>query len=228
MRQFFHPLLRPISSRIYMKVAEQVRQDDRERRIANETKWAPDLSAKHIQNLQVMIDRETFLKMLPEQAVVAEIGVAEGDFSQKILSITNPKILHLIDSWAHDERYTNLRHQVEERFQEQIRSGRVFVHQGFSTNEMAKFSDDYFDWVYIDTGHDYEVTCKELEVCRKKVKENGIIAGHDYIIGQWDASIRYGVIEAVHEFCIKYGWEMIYLTHESHRHLSFALKPFEN
>jgi predicted SAM-dependent methyltransferase len=43
-------------------------------------------------------------------------------------------------------------------------------------------------------------------------------------VGNFKSGFPYGVIRAVHEFCAWYGWEMILLTHESHRHLSFALK----
>ena len=36
--------------------------------------------------------------------------------------------------------------------------------------------------------------------------------------------VRYGVVEAVNEFCVKRGWEFICLTCDSRRHLSFALR----
>ena len=59
------------------------------------------------------------------------------------------------------------------------------------------------------------------------MKKGGIIAGHDYIIGNWNDGHRYGVIEAVREFCLKYHWEMIYLTHELDDHPSFAIREME-
>jgi hypothetical protein len=31
------------------------------------------------------------------------------------------------------------------------------------------------------------------------------------------------VVEAVHEFCVKHDWELILLTHETDRFLSFAI-----
>ena len=107
----------------------------------------------------------------------------------------------------------------------QIQDGQVVIHQGLSTAELAKFPDMYFDWVYLDTSHDYESTRQELELCRAKVKANGSLTGHDYVTGYWVGHCRYGVIEAVHAFCIQYDWEMIYLTHETHRHLSFVIQP---
>ena len=54
-----------------------------------------ELENKNINNLKVVINRESLLEMMPKQSVVAEIGVEKGEFSQKILSITNPKKLHL-------------------------------------------------------------------------------------------------------------------------------------
>jgi len=59
---------------------------------------------------------------------------------------------------------------------------------------------------------------------RTKVKENGIIAGHDYIVGNWNGLIRYGVIEAVHEFCLKYDWEILFITAELSNNPSFAIR----
>ena len=181
------------------------------------------LEEKHMKNLKVLTDKATFLNVLPKGAIVAEVGVAQGNYSEKILSVTQPKELHLIDAWTQTQ-YEGLRESVENRFKSEIKGGRVFMHQGFSTNELEMFDDKYFDWVYIDTDHAYNTTAKELDLCRRKVKVGGIIAGHDYTVGAWIPKIRYGVIEAVNEFCHKFNWEMIYLTNEYHRALSFALK----
>ncbi len=48
-------------------------------------------------------DRHELIKYLPRNAVVAEIGVATGDFSERILTVCQPKELHLIDPWQHQE-----------------------------------------------------------------------------------------------------------------------------
>ncbi len=68
------------------------------------------------------------------------------------------------------------------------------------------------------------MTREELVKYAPKVKHNGIIAGHDYTMGNWDSLNKYGVIEAVHEFCVKYGWELVYLTVEPTENQSFAIK----
>lgn len=226
--RLYKVLPKSIRMNIYDAVADQVKQDEenRAKRIEDSLPHI-GLTAKHIQNLQVFIDRDTLLSSMPEKATVAEIGVARGDFSEKILAITEPLRLHLIDSWSQDARYLNLRGFIEDKFETEIRSGQVSVHQGVSTSVLAEFEREYFDWVYIDTCHDYETTRQELAICKDKMKLGGIIAGHDYVTGNWSARIRYGVIEAVHEFCVRYDWEMIYLTHESRRHLSYALRQIE-
>src|SRR5690242_21742886 len=105
---------------------------------------------------------------------------------------------------------------VENKFENEIRDKVVEINLGLSTDVGETFKDHYFDWVYIDTSHSYAVTKAELELYSKKVKlGNGIIAGHDFAIGNWVRGIRYGVIEAVYEFCVKNNWELIYLTMEN-------------
>jgi predicted O-methyltransferase YrrM len=104
----------------------------------------------------------------------------------------------------------------------------VHIDLGRSTDVLQRYPDGTFDWVYIDTDHGYSVTAEELELCRLKVKPGGIIAGHDYVTGNWDGGVRYGVVEAVHEFCVRYEWELILLTHETDRHLSFAIRAIRS
>ena len=214
-----------IRTKIYLTVLGQAKQDEARRAEEIEAMLPHiELGPEHIQNLCVLIDRDALLSVLPKHSVVAEIGVARGDFAERILSVSKPTELHLIDSWAHDEQYLDLREFVEKRFERELEIGRVHIHQGLSTIELKRFENGYFEWVYTDTSHDYDTTAEELEICRNKVKKGGIIAGHDYVTGAWLGQIRFGVIEAVHEFCVKYNWELIYLTHERHRHLSYALK----
>ncbi|MFL0682736.1 MAG: class I SAM-dependent methyltransferase [Algoriphagus aquaeductus] len=177
-----------------------------------------------IKNTKLLLNREKLLEHLPKKGIVAELGVDEGNFSEVILNKCQPEKLHLIDIWA-SEIYNNAKRKyVEERFDPEIRSGIVEINLGYSTEIGAKFKDNYFDWIYIDTDHSYETTIRELEIWRLKVKEGGIIAGHDFIVGYWDGMIRYGVIEAVYQFCSKYHWELLYLTMEVDTHPSFAIK----
>lgn len=183
-----------------------------------------ELEARHIANLRVVIDRDAFLQALPKGGIVAEAGVDRGGFSQRILAITQPQKLHLIDMWGSKRYHSGLEQSVRQRFAAEIASGQVQIDLGLSTDVLQRFPDAYFDWVYIDTDHGYAVTAAELALARTKVKSGGIIAGHDYVTGNWDGGVRYGVVEAVHEFCAQHAWELILLTHETDRHLSFAIR----
>ena len=185
------------------------------------------LNQNHIKNLKVLLNRESLLKFLPKNCIIAELGVDKGDFSAKIISFTEPKKLYLIDSWDSDRYNLKKMKYINKRFQKAINVGRVFVIRGTSEKELERFKNGYFDWVYIDTTHSYLQTLKELELCRIKIKDGGIIAGHDYCQGNIDKALKYGVVQAVNEFCIKYSWEFIYLTHETDRSLSFAIKKIK-
>ena len=182
------------------------------------------LQQKNIKNLKLVLNRENLLKQLPKNRIVAELGVDIGDFSAKIISLTNPKKIYLIDIWDSERYNMNKMNYVKKRFQKEIDSGLVIIIRGTSEKVLKKFENGYFDWVYIDTSHSYKQTVKELELCRMKVKDGGIITGHDYCRGNISQALAYGVVQAVNQFCIKFVWEFIYLTHETERNLSFAIK----
>ena len=182
-----------------------------------------ELNEKHIENTKLIANRAQLLEHFPKNAVVAEIGVAEGKYSEKILSTTKPKELHLIDIWDSERFGETAMLAVRDKFKEPIDAGRVAVHRGHSLEVLQGFEDGYFDWVYLDTSHRYRDTLDELECCWLKVRDGGLIAGHDYASGNIESGLPYGVVEAVNEFCNTHDWRLAYLTNEARRYLSFAI-----
>ncbi|HEY5464283.1 MAG TPA: class I SAM-dependent methyltransferase [Hanamia sp.] len=188
-----------------------------------------DLDFKHIENLVVLKNRIELLKRLPQNAVCSEVGVNEGEFSEQILHIIKPKKLHLIDAWGDVTRYHDgLKLKVAEKFALNIESQQIEINVGLSTDVLKTFPDNYFDWVYLDTDHTYKTTASELNILKNKVKIDGIIAGHDYIIGNWMGDCRYGVIEAVNELCVNDNWEIVYITINKNEMPSFAMRRIQN
>tara|TARA_R110002072_G_scaffold131586_4_gene271386 strand:+ start:21056 stop:21745 length:690 start_codon:yes stop_codon:yes gene_type:complete len=183
-----------------------------------------ELEEKHLANLKGLPTRAHLLALLPKEGVVAELGVDEGNFSEEILKINNPKKLHLVDVWQGERYNQDKRKGVETKLAREIGAGRVSVDIGYSTEIVNTYPDAYFDWVYIDTAHSYHVTIDELTLYSNKVKPGGYMAGHDYVVGNWRGIIKYGVIEAVHEFCVKENWELVFMTMETRAHRSFAIR----
>lgn len=167
------------------------------------------------------------LSYLPKNAVVAELGVDKGDFSKSILDTTQPSKLHLVDLWNTERYHEGKKLHVQKRFENEINSNQVEVNIGLSTSVVDQFPDQYFDWIYIDTDHSYSTTASELQKYKSKMKKNGIICGHDYKLGNWDGMVRYGVIEAVAEFCVRENWELLFVTTELTIHPSFAIRAIE-
>lgn len=187
-----------------------------------------ELGQRYFEKIKVLNNRETLLQELPKNGIVAELGVDQGEFSQKIVEISNPRKLHLVDSWGTQRYHNGLKGVVESRFSKQIEAGSILIHQGFSTDYASSFPDQYFDWIYIDTDHTYETTKEELLLYRDKMKPGGIIAGHDFVKGNIIKQLRYGVMEAVYEFCLLNNWEFIYLTMELNNNPSFAIRKISS
>lgn len=182
------------------------------------------LKPENMANCKLLLNRDSLLEYFPSNACVAEVGVDHGEFSRKIFDSCRPRKLHLIDAW-HTERYNDeLLEKVETSFSREIQTKQVEINRGLSIEVVDSFQDEYFDWIYIDTSHDYITTKTELEKFSRKMKKDGIISGHDYSLGNWAKMFKYGVIEAVHEFCVNYGWELIFLTVDFTENQSFAIR----
>lgn len=172
------------------------------------------LEERHIANLRMLTDRTALLKRLPQGGTGCELGVNSGAFSRQILRHARPGHLKLVDPWD-TERYGEEKFRsVAKKFEKEIAGGRVELIRGYSTEAGAGFADGTFDWVYIDTTHAYRLTADELRLYAPKLKPGGILAGHDYSVGNVVDGVVYGVIQAVQEFCVENDWEFLHLTME--------------
>jgi hypothetical protein len=171
--------------------------------------------------------RQTLLRMMPKGSVCAEIGVWEGEFSQRILHTVQPRRLHLIDPWQYQggEKYRlawyggkagsqahmdALYGSVCRRFKREVRAGQVIIHRQPSGEAAVRYPDGYFDWVYVDGNHLYEFVRNDLELYAPKIKIGGYLAGDDYAEGYWWQG---GVKRAVDEFLGLGHSRMVWLHH---------------
>lgn len=157
-------------------------------------------------------------KYIPKGGIGAELGVFKGNFSEVLLNLTNPKELHLIDPWyflsanwdwaGGNQSTVDALCKVLKSNKKNINEKKVFVHIQEDLIVLNEFPDGYFDWIYLDSTHQYEHTVAELELIQKKIKVTGVICGDDW---QPDFKHRHhGVFKAVNEFCDKYQYKIIY------------------
>jgi hypothetical protein len=172
--------------------------------------------------------REELLSYLPTSGVVAEIGVADGNFSQAILDRNRPRKLHLIDAWQHieDSEYNrdpcNLADDLQQeryervlkRFSRSLKLEIVKVHRAFSTDAAKDFTEGYFDWVYVDAMHMKEAVIADLQAYSRLVKNDGFLCGHDFADNSFAAAHGFGVVEGVLEFVRELGFHLIVVTND--------------
>lgn len=161
--------------------------------------------------------RDFLFEVVPRGGTVIEVGVFDGDFSERILALNEPRKLHLVDPWftkddgtlfdgptqqfssakqAADALEGQYQH-VTRRFTAEIASGRIEVHRTLSHLAAPQFPDEHFDWIYVDASHFYDDVKVDIQAFWPKLKCGGYMAGDDYDRrGIWE----HGVTRAVDEF----------------------------
>jgi len=161
--------------------------------------------------------RDFLFDVVPRGGVVIEVGVFDGDFSERIMALNEPRKLHLVDPWftkgdgtlfdgptqqfasaeqASAALESQYRH-VAGRFAAEIASQRIEVHRMLSHQAAPLFPDEHFDWIYIDASHFFDDVKVDLQAFWPRLKRGGYIAGDDYDRrGIWE----HGVTRAVDEF----------------------------
>ncbi len=177
------------------------------------TLWPPAqaLEEQHLRNCKVLANRYDLIKLMPQNGIVAEVGIYHCEFSEFIMERAAPKELHLIDIDPHSIEMAA--HIVP----------RSIRHLGDSSTVISTFPESFFDWIYIDGDHSIEGARKDLEASRTRVKQ--FIVLNDYTFLDPSGLTKYGVMEATNEFCIKYDWKVVYLALHGRGYYDVAIAP---
>lgn len=141
-----------------------------------------------------------------------EVGVWQGHYSHHILS-TWPGFMYLVDPWRGNlYNYVDIRNEpqwiVEGYFNTTVQkllpfAGRYEIMRMMSHEAVHHIPDGHLDWVYLDANHTYPYVTQDLEVWWPKLKDGGMMSGHDFVDGENLSGSDFGVASAVSDFMAK-------------------------
>lgn len=154
-------------------------------------------------------NRANFGKYLNQQnltGLAAEIGTHRGTFAKMLLDQWAGNTLYCIDPWkggyypgdpaSESDRTVDYEAAVAVL---RPHSNRVEIVQATSQEASKRFPDNGLDFVYIDANHSYEHVLEDLRLWWPRIKQGGIIAGHDFVcpgerLGGWGRFIQPAVM----------------------------------
>ena len=152
--------------------------------------------------LSEITDRYRLLHWLVETGRTgswAEIGVAQGNHARQMLRTGGFSSLYLIDTWEDDPYWMEMTGQ--EKYESCLEILRncpdppCTMIRKTSVDAAKLFDDQSLDFAFIDADHSYASAREDIAAWYPKVRDGGVIAGHDYT--DWETM---GVIQAVDEF----------------------------
>lgn len=138
---------------------------------------------------------------LADAKTVAEVGVWKGDFAEHILgSCSSVEKYYMIDPWASLPDWNKPANVSSEKFEHiyaeaiakvAFASEKVTVLRGKTKDVIPEIPDNSLDFVYVDGDHTLRGITIDLIKLFPKVKENGFIAGDDFMPKPWKHDIRF-------------------------------------
>lgn len=131
-----------------------------------------------------------------ENAVFVEVGVWKGRsicfLAVEVINQNKNQKIYAVDTWGYQD-YVALTGKdnkedsdiLYETYLKNIEPVKDYITsiRGLSTEVAKQFEDKSVDFVFIDAAHDYENVKNDILAWLPKVKDTGIIAGHDYASG---------------------------------------------
>lgn len=168
-----------------------------------------------------------------DKPVVAEIGVALGDFSEVMLKSLEPSEFVAFDLFTMHEWESVWGRPAKQIFngkthldfyKDRFRGSNVRTIIGKSDATLLQFPDQYFDVIYVDADHVYEGVKADAYLSDKKLKPDGTLIFNDYIMYDHAADIPYGVVQAVNELIVGREYQVVGFALEMNMFCDIAIR----
>jgi hypothetical protein len=179
-----------------------------------------------LQDVKLVSSREAVLKELGSRNIIAEIGVGFGDFSCNLLRTFKPIKFVAIDlfnvtkdgKWGRALQESGKNHMsyFKQQVAKDLEETELIIKQGVSWEEIAKFQDNFFDYIYIDADHKYESVKKDISIAQAKVKLGGLLQCNDFTHFDSYNFVHYGVPRAVFELINQGNFKLTHLCLHPH------------
>jgi len=195
----------------------------------------PEMTSAHVAGAKLFANRHDMIAALPipPAPVVAEVGVALGEFSKYLVETLRPAQFHAFDLfqihrdemlWGRPTREV-LGGQTHADFYRNAMSGTgILMHEGPSAETLKHLPDKYLDLAYIDAQHTYEGVLEDARECARAAKEGGILVFNDYILHDPFIHADYGVVPVVNQMVVNEGWRVIGFALQKHLFCDIALQ----
>ena len=143
--------------------------------------------------------RHEILHLVKQDGIGIELGVAKGEFAERILKMDMLSEFHGVDKYDdhHDEK------EYQQTLKRLMKYKNYTLHRMTFIDALKLFPDNHFDFIYIDGyAHTGQENGKTLDDWYKKCKIGGIFSGDDYCV-QYKKTIK-----SVDEFVKKHDLEL--------------------
>lgn len=168
--------------------------------------------------------RDDVATLFLKGGVGVELGVAAGEFSERILTRSEVSYLYSIDMWAGDRNHDVVQYREALARLAPHRTRNATLRMRFD-EALPLFADSSLDFIYVDGyAHDGELNGQTFRDWYPKLKQGGIIAGDDYhpdwplVVAAVDRFVAENRLELHVINCSEDSWNSKYPTW-------FALKP---
>jgi len=164
---------------------------------------APELPGTNLTSCQVFANRNHLIKLIEKNGQVVIYGAHYQSLSEKIISITQPKSLFILDN--------AFKNSLTASIQPALDSGQAIVYEADKFN-LNSFQEGQLDCVFLEHNYKYKAVKKDMKLASKMIKPGGLIVCSNYITWSPLEALPYGVCCAVNEFIIERNWQMVGLV----------------
>ena len=163
---------------------------------------------KEMKTIRIRSDIPAFLSLYGMNRRICEVGVRFGYNFQQLLSC-KPELAIGIDHYRNKGVAGEQDTGLDQGKLDKIHADTFLRFLSFpcarilrerSEVAVTMFPLSYFDFIYVDADHTREGALKDIRLWWGRVRQGGILAGHDYIETTSQNGVPFGVVGAVAEF----------------------------